>query len=599
MIDIGNDAVEIKATIKHVFAGGQKANGWFGCYAHIRGEAENIKLFGMTILPITKDIQIKAKIKKSTYYEGGYDATDIQIITRTTKGIINYLKNIDGISRYTAEKIVMVYGDDTIDMIKAYPNTVQQECNLSDKQMEAILKIVNSEDIRNQILTKFPEIKDKIVVDRIIKTLPNPMKTMKDDPYQLQNIPGVSFKIADTIAQKTGTEPTSQYRINHGIVYTLETEMGNNLFINLTSPEQLQKFCCKVEDLLNIQFAGGIDEFSYRLLALAQIKDSPVTLELYNNEYHLYLTETYQHMMWLIEWMNNMNEQDKNILAHSDNFDAFVKRQISFYETSRADGIVMRLTDEQKDAVKNVLMNRLSIITGGPGRGKTTIIDCIASCWADRYVLLLAPTGRATHKLKKDTNYRYDTMTIDRYICECKAKRYATSSKTLIIIDESSMLDIEKAYNLFRYAHDAHVCLVGDVDQLPPIQPGYVLKDAIASNQIPTSYLTKSLRCKDEILENAEKIRTKNTDLKWDLKIMSFFTYEEENQESLDKIIDQYKKVKQKYPDDGQAISCKTRFKFVIPVIPGCTGANNTACPLSGYFCFTFLCCSIILSSAS
>lgn len=552
-MEIGNDTVEIKATIKKMFSGGQRENGWFGCFAHIRGEDENIRLFGITAQPITEGLQIKAKIKKSEKYDGGYEASDIQIITKTTKGIINYLKAVKGISKYTAEKIVMMYENNTIDIIKTDPDRVKQECSLSDKQIEEILKVVNSNDTINKLQSMFPELSSKTIVDRILKLEPYPIKRTYDNPYWLEEIPGITFETADAIALKIGTDPTSPYRINHGIVHMLESDMSNNLYINLSNQEELQKLCHSIEHLLHIQFADGVNEFAYRLLALSQIEDSPITIEQYKNEYHLYLTDTYQHMMWLIEWINSMNEKDKNILDRFDNFDAAVKRQIAFYETSRDDGVVIRLTDEQKDAVKNALENRLSIITGGPGRGKTTIVDCIASCWPNKNILLLAPTGRASNKLKRDTGGKYAAMTVDRYICKCKREKgYVTTSNTLIIVDESSMLDIEKTYQLFRYAHVAHICLVGDVDQLPPIQPGYVLKDAILSNQITTSYLTKSLRCTGKILENAEKIRTKNTDLQYDFKEMSFFTQEDEDQKAIDTILLQYNRMREKYPDEAQ-----------------------------------------------
>lgn len=172
-------------------------------------------------------------------------------------------------------------------------------------------------------------------------------------------------------------------------------------------------------------------------------------------------------------------------------------------EDSERDHAVRKFNDDQKNAVKAALQNRVSIITGGPGRGKTTILRAVCELWPGPKALL-APTGKAANKMHKDT--QEDAKTIHRFIPPCDMT--AVQPNTLIVVDEMSMVDLRLLKDLLKKAQtvDAHFVFVGDKDQLPSIGIGMVLEDMIKSECIPCTYLTKCYRNDGSILKNIDLI---------------------------------------------------------------------------------------------
>jgi exodeoxyribonuclease V alpha subunit len=253
-----------------------------------------------------------------------------------------------------------------------------------------------------------------------------------------------------------------------------------------------------------------------------------------------------------------------------------------------------RLNKEQKQSIKNALENRVSVITGGPGRGKTTMIDGLAYCWtrSDPHakVLLLAPTGKAMNKLCNDTcadysntDKKYPTKTIDNVLCtieHTKVNSYDTE-KRLVIIDESSMIDVEKAARLFKDMPSCQFCFVGDADQLPPISPGNFFKDLIESapaTGIPVTYLITPLRNSGVILDNADKINKNDTSLIYNINDMPFFPQAADDAAALDAIIDQYNDERQDNPDI-------TQIALLCPVRKGVIGTNNINISIQNITC--------------
>lgn len=169
---------------------------------------------------------------------------------------------------------------------------------------------------------------------------------------------------------------------------------------------------------------------------------------------------------------------------------------------------------DQRDAVENTLKNKVSVITGGPGRGKTTIIQAVVDSWVqsggDRsHVLLLAPTGRASQRMSEAIGNGYKAKTVHRELINVKSHPTEYDmSKYLVIVDESSMIDIILMRRITRAFKDAHLCFVGDVDQLPSVGCGNILEDLIRSGVIVCSKLITSHRNAGSILDNSEIINT-------------------------------------------------------------------------------------------
>lgn len=572
---------EFKCKITHLYKNCPKPDGWFGCFAKKYGDdARDIKLTGITDLPLANNMQLNVIAEQVSDDE--YKTVHISIVTKTSKGMVSYLTSLPGVGRITAEKLVREYGTDAIDILKNDPDTVKSVLGLSDKKIKSICDAINKNDTFNNLRKFLLEIQSPVIIVRITEMFAHPIDDIKKDPYALLSVPGISFQTADTIALRLGEHPLSPYRVNHGIVYVIKTMYQNDMYIDLNDSEQLYRFMAQVESKLQIRFSS-IKEFIDRLVAFSAIKDCPIYIDRSNNGAKLYLSELYHSMMMLAHIIKD--KASSNHTAHNAVTQTSFAR-IRQYEVDNH----MVLTDEQVHACKMALTNNISVITGGPGRGKTSVIDCIATSWLAglaRTVTLLAPTGKAMNKLKTATNAKFDTMTIDRLIVSTVNIKTKTKSNYkpitdekdhLFIVDESSMIDIQKAADLMTLYPMSSYCFVGDVDQLPPIMPGHFLKDLIDSGVIPISYLTQPLRNSGSILSNAEKINKNDINLQWDFTSMPFYPQTADDQTALDNIIDQY---------NDERITCAdiTQLALLCPMKKGMLGAMNLNMTIQDIVC--------------
>ena len=577
--------IEFRCTIKRMFNGCPKANGWFGCFAHIRGSADDIKLIGTTDLNLCKgmDLQVTAHENKKF---NAYEADTIQIITKTTIGIKNYLASIKGISTSTAKLLVSHYGTKTLKMLQDDPDTIKQDTGLTDKQIDMINNAIQNADKANQLKQAFPELSDK-AIKKICSAkggyknkhnINDIITYITDNPYHFNDVPGVTFPIMDAIALRVGISPTSEFRVNHALTDLLKHNATGNVFVNLNNFNEFSQLKYQLEQKLNIQLTDN--ELAGRLIHFSQIANSPITIEKINNESHLYLSEIYNQMMALVK---DINYRKKQTGLLSTKTTQLVSRHIPLWCAQT--GII--LTDEQKAAVVNALTHNISIITGGPGRGKTKVIQCIADiakAFADAQPVLLAPTGKAVNKLLADTDREYaeHTMTIDRLINSDPEGSTYNSHKLnyIVLIDESSMIDIVKAARFMEHMHDnCHLCFVGDINQLPPIDAGFFFKELIDSGDISTSVITKSLRNSHIIADNSDRINNMDINLQYDLHEMPLFPIFEENDDMLTFILDQYNDERTNCPDITQIALLSPMRKGTVGVINLNIKIQETACP--------------------
>lgn len=162
------------------------------------------------------------------------------------------------------------------------------------------------------------------------------------------------------------------------------------------------------------------------------------------------------------------------------------------------------ITREQMDAVRLGLSHRVSVISGGPGRGKTAITEIISEAFGPDDVIMVAPTGRAAQRMKESTGHMARTIHAAALAAEAKKEPHPVGK--LVICDESSMVDIELMGRLLKYARDCNLILIGDADQLPSVGPGKALRDIIASGIIPCALLHEGHRNMGSIARNAELI---------------------------------------------------------------------------------------------
>lgn len=414
---------------------------------------------------------------------------------------------IPGIGEITAKKIVDKFGTDTLDIIEFNPIKLTSISGVSAKKAADIRQaFVNLRRMQDTVM--FLQ-EYNISVNMAIKIFgiygENTKEIIQKNPYKLvEDIRGVGFKSADKIATNLGIQKDSEFRVRAGLVYVLNEsseKSGNTYLPKQELVDSLSKLLEvdfeQNEALLNnviksLVFEGFIKELS--------INDTPCVMLL-----HFYLLE--QHIA------NKLLILSSNELPTLD-----LEDEIAHFE--QVNGV--ELHQDQKNAVKTAINNGVSVITGGPGTGKTTIIKCILNILKNhrQVVSLLAPTGRAAKRMSESCGA--DASTIHRALMldfghgrlENNHERFVYNESNplpsdVVIVDEVSMVDVQLMYNLVSAIRpNAHLILVGDKNQLPSVGPGNVLADIIHSGMIPVSELTKIYRQADKslIIYNAHAI---------------------------------------------------------------------------------------------
>lgn len=512
-------------------------NGWAAIVVELDDKTQ-ISAAGAIFNPVVGyEINLEGEIKNTQYGEQ-IDVKSSEIVrTKSRTGVISFLTSglVKGIGPVTANEIFAKYGVDAIDIFKENPDKLLEFRGITEKKRDKIMESININE-RYQNLYK---ICGKITPNQANKIFEkygeNAEKIIKKNPYQLiYDIDGFGFLKVDAIAQSVGISDESKYRIGAALVFVLKTlsETDGHCFGSL--------------DLLSIEGIELLSPFPKDIVGPRSEKKFKTEMYQYADEwmdkrddiFKKYKIEE-KNQELLNNWVDKRNrllekfadvlldEQEANHIVIDDDRiywkDLFVAeqevankisnlvRKNSVKPIPREDiltGIEAAeelngypLGKEQQDAVIMGLTNRISIITGGPGRGKTTIIKTILDIWNDdKNVICCAPTGRAAQRMKESTQRNADTIhrTITNKGPEDK----------LIIIDESSMIDIKLAYSLMRWATEGenNIIFVGDVDQLPSIGPGSFFRDLIISKLIPTTFLKTGYRNEGSIAKNAERI---------------------------------------------------------------------------------------------
>lgn len=465
---------------------------------------------------------------------------EIDTITIKESPTIAFLyKCVKGIGESLAKKIVDEYGDDCIDKIKKDPTILYNIKGIKKKKLEMITKSLNETEHIQLYLAVFQYFNNDVTSDQVDKIISactgkiDKFEEIKKNPYWLiEHIDGFGFKKVDKLALASGIKEYSKERIEAAATYVLKyvsvkeahcyLEMDQlakevtNLILNkpegITNKEfnkiqnELLSGSDTIDDYISShkksaeltdyadKFTCIIELLSDALVEAESKEESARSIEVDDTRIYsrdLYLTE----IKLASRIVSMLRKEPVKKISESD-IEYIIK------EIEDADGI--EYAPQQVEAVKKSLAHRLSLIVGGPGRGKTTITKTIISCWDDDdNVVLLAPTGRAAKRMTEATGHK--AMTIHRYRNEIKKTGIFPKNK-LIILDETSMLGIVLAEMLFWIAEDCNLILIGDKNQLPSIEPGNVLKDLIDSEVIPMTYLTIGFRNAGAIAINSELI---------------------------------------------------------------------------------------------
>ena len=429
------------------------------------------------------------------------------------EGIVIYLtnSNIKGVGKKTAEKVADAFGDETFDVIENNPEKLSNIKGISKKAIDSLIEFVKEDKEARELITflgKYGINRSKSIL--IYKKYgEDALEIVKKEPYKLCDIQGIGFLTADEIACSLGSKVNDPYRMLYlaqHIIATEEALTGSVCFPYLDISNKMREY------VLKLNRVAVNSEYCLKILKRAIKSDylGFTSNMIYQNKSLLYEKEIANNTIRL--------SMSKPVLSMDNlNFDKMIQE---FEKTNK-----MKLAVKQKEAVKNVFGKGLSVITGGPGTGKTTIVKAILFIFEqirkeeDDIPLLMAPTGRAARRLFETTNQPASTIH-SRLNIYGEDDDYGNELlyEKIIIVDEFSMVDQYVCFKLLsRIATGSTVILVGDKDQLPSVGPGNVLYDIIRCGKIPVTKLIDIYR-QDEnstIAKNSALVKQGMTDLKY------------------------------------------------------------------------------------
>jgi len=451
-----------------------------------------------------------------------------------TNAMIKYLSSdlIRGIGKVYAERIAKRFGENTIDIILHHPERLEEIEGIGKMRAKKIAESVRkaySEQASLQRLAVFlfEHNFGKGTVRRIWRRYgESALDVVKQNPYILaEEVWGIGFATADKLAQSSGIAPDDPRRISAGIFYTLRraADDGN---------------CYLPADEL-VERASKILSAEKNLVEKV-LKQSASVEKIIRDGDKIYIPKFY-----------SAEEEVSRILA--DIVSVPPKKQIhpamaeSLFNLAQRE-LDFQYTDEQKRAIIGALTKKAIIITGGPGTGKTTIVNSIlfGVKKLEWKVELAAPTGRAAKRLSETTHHHASTihrlLKFNPGITKFEMDRANPLDIDMLILDEVSMVDIELFWRvLTALPSDSRLVLVGDADQLPSVGPGAVLSDMIKSKRIETVRLTRIMR-QDEhglIVRNAHNIlRGKMPIIRNDAQDDFFILTKEDPQQAQESIIE-------------------------------------------------------------
>lgn len=456
---------------------------------------------------VGEDVEMEGDFVQNSKFGEQFAFVKIETVEpKSVESIKKYLASglIRGIGPVTAEAIVRKFGTDTLSVLEYAPTRLKEVRGISEKKAFEIAQ--NYGDIKKMqnavIFLQQYDISTNLSVKIFNFYKDKTIETVSQNPYVLvEDITGVGFLSADRIAFKMGIEATSDFRIRAGILHLL-SEFSDKNGHTYIPKEQL--FSAEVDLLgLEVEILSPIFENQIERLEIESVikvfdyKDVPcVCLKKF------YYMESSISAKLI---MQSMSKVEQNV---------DVEREIAEYERINK----IKLHETQKEAVREAVLGQVTVITGGPGTGKTTIVKCILQAlkkWTNR-VLLLAPTGRASKRLSEACNHK--ASTIHRALemtykeGEQAVFNYNEKNKLIadcVIVDEMSMVDVSLFYSLLKaLPATCKVILVGDKDQLPSVGAGNVLHDIIESKTIPVVKLSQIYRQDDQslIVTNAHLI---------------------------------------------------------------------------------------------
>jgi exodeoxyribonuclease V alpha subunit len=433
-------------------------------------------------------VVVRGRYTEHSKFGKQFVATSVtQTPPSTPDGISRFLQSgiAKGIGPKTADKLVKAFGDKTLDVLLKEPERARKLGGISKAKLEALREELVRDEAEREGLRFLMENKvPRGLATRVLKTYGSAtVERVSRDPYLLaRDIRGVGFLTADTIAINLGLPLISPQRLKAGLFYALEraSDDGHCYLTRKQLFEQTRNLLKIGEDL----------ELEEPLQSLAR------------EEYVIIHEEQIA-----LFFISRAEQAVAEFVAARCNAESAKPLKLEQVESALANAALemgVTFSPEQQEAVRLASMRSLMVLTGGPGCGKTTVIRAIVALFKrnGRRVVLTAPTGRAAQRMSQVCDH--PASTIHRLLkFDPSTNGFLHNSKLpldldVLIIDESSMVDIQLARDLFSAVpQGATVILVGDRDQLPSVGPGRVLGDLVTTPAVPTIALSRLYRRAD------------------------------------------------------------------------------------------------------
>ena len=467
-------------------------NGYTIARLAVEGQRERIAIVGsLASIQVGENVEVEGVWTNHPKYGKQLKVERYKAVYPSTlEGMQKYLGSglIKGIGPRSAKRIVEHFGEQTLDVIDADPQRLAEVPKLGKKKVELIAA---AWDEQRQIKDVMVFLQSHGITTgyavKIFKTYgQEAIQKVRSDPYRLErDVDGIGFRIADRIAQRLGMDRDAPERVQAGIRYLL-SEAADEGHVYLPAVEMMER----AVEILEINA-----ELLPQALEALRASDGVVTEDL-----HYYLPPLHRAEVGAASSLKRLLQESTEKLA---------------IPAEGEDGL--ELAPEQRQAVELVATSKVLVLTGGPGTGKTTVTRRILHLLeADGLkVALCSPTGRAAKRLSEASGR--EAKTIHRLLGFQPGERQFKKGYDdrlevdALIVDEASMIDVVLLNALLRALPDhARLVLVGDIDQLPSVGPGNVLRDIIDSAEVPVVRLTQIFRQaqKSHIIRNAHRINS-------------------------------------------------------------------------------------------
>lgn len=523
-------------------------------------------------MPLIKEgqqIEVKGEWIKHKQFGRQFNVEEYkEVLPTSTKEIEKYLSTgiIHGIGPVTAKKIVKAFGEETLNILDNNIERLKEVEGIGKKKYNIIYQSYLETRELKDIIMFFQ--KHGVTINQCLKIYKkfggDAQNIVSENPYILSDeISGIGFLTSDRIAKSLGIEPISDFRIQSGIKYVLNSfsGLGNTYMPKDKLINEAQRVLSVDKELIEVNIYNSVLEGKIKIEKINEIE------AVYSLPY--YFCE--------------LGVTNKIITLSIENFQTInsdITFEISSFE--RKNNIVF--ADSQKEAILGAFENGIEIITGGPGTGKTTIIKCIIEIYENNgmKVLLAAPTGRAAKRMTESTGREAKTIhrLLEMGVSDNENSFFGRGEGEplegdVIIVDEASMIDIMLMNSLLKAIKlGTRLIIVGDADQLPSVGPGNVLRDLIDSEFIKVVRLKDIFRQGKEsmIITNAHRIN--NGELPYLNKKGGdfFFDNRESNEEILETILDL---VNRRLPLFNSKWSKIRDFQVLSPTRKGILGVDN------------------------